>query len=128
MSNLLLRNNSILGHLLSALPAARQQDSFQGITTEDDSWFLYADQSDHMYEASRSEVVPQERHTTRAKKIMLTVFFSGERRLSLETLPKGTKFNQDYFLQSVLPALTNEKGQHCRKNRGADVFVHMDNT
>jgi hypothetical protein len=39
---------------------------------------------------------------------MLTVRFSGERLLVLEALPKGRKFNQDYFLQSVLPALKNE--------------------
>jgi hypothetical protein len=39
---------------------------------------------------------------------MLMVFFSGESLLGLEALPKWMKFNQDYFLQSVLPALTNE--------------------
>jgi hypothetical protein len=70
-----------------------------------------------MYEASRSEVVPQERHTIGVKKIMLTVFFSDERLPALEALPKERKFNHDYFLQSVLPALANEKRRYCRKNR-----------
>jgi hypothetical protein len=65
-----------------------------------------------MYGVSHSEVVPQERHTIGAKKVMLTVFFSGERPLVLEALPKERKFNQDSFLQSVLPRVTNEKQQY----------------
>jgi hypothetical protein len=72
-----------------------------------------------MFEASRSEVVPRETHN-RGKKIMLTVFFSGERLLVMEALPKGRKFSQNYFRQSVLAALSNEKQRYCRKNRAAD--------
>jgi hypothetical protein len=66
------------------------------------------------------------RDTQSGQKIMLTVSFSGERLLVLETFPKGRKFKQDYFLQSVLPALANEKRRYCRKNRSVDLFVHVD--
>jgi hypothetical protein len=58
---------------------------------------------------------------------MLRVFFAGERRLLLEAVPKGRKFNQDHFLQTVLPVFTSKKRRYCRKNRGAGFFVHMNN-
>jgi hypothetical protein len=58
---------------------------------------------------------------------MLTVFLSGERLLVLEALLKGRKLNQNYFLQSVLSAITNSKRRYCQENRGADCCVHMDN-
>jgi hypothetical protein len=54
---------------LLAVLRMKQEDSFRGITTGDESWFLYAYQSDHMYVQSGSDVIPQERHTIWAKKI-----------------------------------------------------------
>jgi hypothetical protein len=58
---------------------------------------------------------------------MLIVFFAGERRLLLEAVPKGRKFNQDYFLQSVLPVFTSKKRRYCQKNGDSGFFVDMDN-
>jgi hypothetical protein len=75
-----------------------EQNSFQGIITGDELWFLYAHRYNHTYEASRPEVIPREGHTIGAKKIIIIVFFSGERLLVLEVLPQRKKFNQDCFL------------------------------
>jgi hypothetical protein len=61
------------------------------------------------------------------RKVMLTVFFTGTRLLIMEALPKGIIFNQDYLLQSLLPALTDDKWNYSRKYRRATFAVRMDN-
>jgi uncharacterized FlgJ-related protein len=47
--------------------------------------------------------------------------------LILETLPKGSKFNQDYFLQSLPLALADKERCHSRKYKGTIFFVQMGN-
>jgi hypothetical protein len=89
------------------IPRACHQDSFQGFTTRDEIGLLtHSNLTIHMKRLALTLFL--ERHTIWAKTITLTRFFSRERLPVLETLPKGRKFNQDYFSQSVLPALMNE--------------------
>jgi hypothetical protein len=45
---------------------------------------------------------------------MVTIFFTPTRLLVLNFLPKGTKFNQDYFIDTVLPNIYSEKIQMAR--------------
>jgi hypothetical protein len=40
---------------------------------------------------------------------MLMVFFTTRQLIALDVLPKGQKYNQEYFVQSILPSLPNEK-------------------
>jgi hypothetical protein len=46
----------------------------------------------------------------------------------LNFLPKGTKFNQNYFIDTVLPNLYNEKRRIVRRMGLPDFSVHMDNS
>jgi transposase len=48
--------------------------------------------------------------------------------LVLDFLPKGTKFNQDYFIDTVLPNLYSEKRRIVRRKGLPSFFVHMDNS
>jgi hypothetical protein len=82
---------------------------FEGITTDDESWFLYTTYEDSMFATSAREVVPRTKQNISTKKIMVTIFFTSTRLLLLSFLPKGTKFNQDYFVDPVLPNLHSEK-------------------
>jgi hypothetical protein len=43
-------------------------------------------------------------------------------------LPKGTKFNQDYFIDTVLPNLYSEKRRIARRKGLLSFAVHMDNS
>jgi hypothetical protein len=56
-----------------------------------------------MFATSAMEVVPSTKENSAAKKTMVTIVFTSTRLLVLNFLPKGSKFNQDYFVDTVLP-------------------------
>jgi transposase len=59
---------------------------------------------------------------------MVTIFFTSTRLFVLNFLPKGTRFNQDYFIDTVLPNLYSEKRRITRHNGLPSFLVHMDNS
>jgi transposase len=73
-------------------------------------------------------VVPRTKQNISAKKTMVTIFFRSTRLLVLNFLPKGTKFNQDYFIDTVLPNLYSEKRRIARRKGLQSFSVHMDNS
>jgi hypothetical protein len=68
---------------LLALLRRQAELSFHRIVTGDESWFLYLYQSDHMFAATQDEVIPRKKATIGARKVMLTIFFSGAKLISL---------------------------------------------
>jgi hypothetical protein len=85
------------------------EHNFEGIVTGGESWFRYSSDSDLMFAHSRESVAPRIRQDISAPKTMIPIFFTSRRLLVLGTLPKGTKFNQDYFIQSQWPPLERER-------------------
>jgi transposase len=81
-----------------------------------------------MLATSAREVVPRTKQNISAKKTMVTVFFTSTRLLLLNFLPEGTKFNQNYFVDTVLPNLYSEKRQIARRKGLPSFSVHMDNS
>jgi histone-lysine N-methyltransferase SETMAR len=106
----------------------QEKFSFSRIVTGDESWFLYLYESHHMFAASRDEVIPRKKPAIGTQKVMLTIFFSGEGLISLQALPPGVKFTQDYFVNSILPDIANERGRIFNRIRRRDFFLHMDNS
>jgi hypothetical protein len=80
-----------------------------------------------LFAISAREVVPRTKQNISAKKTMVTVFFTSTRLLVLNFLPKGTKFNQDYFIDTVLPNLYSEKRRIARRKDLSSFSVHMNN-
>jgi len=60
-------------------------------------------------------------------KTVITIFFTSKRLLVLNALLKDNKFNQDYFINSVLPRLYNEKFRISRRKELPNFSVHMNN-
>jgi hypothetical protein len=81
-----------------------------------------------MFAGSRESVMPRIRRDISGQKTMLTIFFTSRRLLVLEALPKGTKFNQDYFIDAIFPGLYHEKTRISRKEGFPAFSVHMDNS
>jgi hypothetical protein len=73
-------------------------------------------------------VVPRTKQNISAMKNMVTIFFTSTRLLLLNFLTKGTKFNQDYFIDTVLPNLYSEKRRIARRKGLPGFSVHMDNS
>jgi hypothetical protein len=104
------------------------EHNFEGITTSDESWFLYTIYGDSMFTTSAREVVPRTKQNISAMKTMVPIFFTSTRLLVLNFLPKGTKFNQKYFIDTVLPNLYSEKRRITRRKGLPSFSVHMDNS
>jgi histone-lysine N-methyltransferase SETMAR len=118
---------TMLVDLLSVL--RRQPEfSFSRIVTGDEPWFLYSFQPDHMFATSREEVIPRTNATIGAQKVMLAIFFSSVKLISLNALPAGARFTQEYFINRILPDILDEKQRILRRNRRDDFFVHMNNS
>jgi hypothetical protein len=113
--------------LLSVL--YRQADySFSPIVTGDESWFLYLYLSDHMFTASRDNMIAREKATIKAQSVILTIFFSGVSLITVDALLSGAQFTQEYFINNILLDIVETRGRIFRRVRRGEFFVHMNNS
>jgi hypothetical protein len=85
-----------------------QEFGFKRIITGDKSWFFYDNESDRIWLRPEEELPKKANKIISSKKIMLTVFFSGERIIHWSYLPRGTTMNSTTFIGTVLrPMLDN---------------------
>jgi hypothetical protein len=82
---------------------------FEGIATGDESLVCYVIESNSMFARPHEEMIPRLRSGISIKKVMIPVFFTARQLIVLDYLPKGQKYNQEYFVQNVLPSLLHEK-------------------
>jgi hypothetical protein len=80
-----------------------EQNNFGGIVTGDESWFRYLYPYSKMFARSPAEVLPRIRQGIDTKEIMVTIFLTARKRIVLDVLPKGRKFSQLSFLDSICP-------------------------
>jgi hypothetical protein len=59
---------------------------------------------------------------------MTTIFFTARQLILLDILPKGSKFNQQYFIDYMFPDLKIESLNFRRRIPLATFWVHMDNS
>jgi hypothetical protein len=59
---------------------------------------------------------------------MITIFFTARQRILLDVLPKGSKFNQQYFIDCMFPDLKTENRNFRRRTPLANFWVQMDNS
>jgi hypothetical protein len=100
--------------------------NFEGITTGEESWFQYSSCFDSMFAGSRENALPRIRRDISGQKTMVARFLTSTRLLVLEALPKGTKFNQEYFIDAIFPGLYDEQRQISCKQGFPDFSVYMD--
>jgi hypothetical protein len=53
------------------------------------------------------------------KNVMLTIFFASTKLVSLNALPPGERFTQDYFINTVLTDIVHERCRFCVEFVGA---------
>jgi hypothetical protein len=81
-----------------------------------------------MFARVSSKVIPKARQTIGAKKTMIAIFFTARQLILLDALTKGSKFNQQYFIDDVFPDLQTENLNFRRRMPLATFWVHMDNS
>jgi hypothetical protein len=70
---------------------------WHGIVTLDEVWIYLFSEHDLMWTAPGEIVVDMERYTVQSPKFMLTVVWNRIGFHVLKTLPKGRKFNAQYY-------------------------------
>jgi hypothetical protein len=81
-----------------------------------------------MFAASREKGASFVRTQLGVQKAMSALFFTSTTLIVSEALPKGRKFNQDYFISTVLPELVKAKRRLLRKKPEFPFLIQMDNS
>ena len=100
---------------------------FIDIMTGDESWFYLKYQSSYMYAASRDKVEYRTSMEISTEKIMVTMFFNGNSLLCLDLLPKKNKFNQQYFIDYIIPEIQLNTDEIEDEPNLKNMKIHMDN-
>jgi histone-lysine N-methyltransferase SETMAR len=96
------------------------------IVTLDESWIYLFSKHDLMWRAPGEIVVDRERHTVQSPKFMLTVAWNAIGFHVLKTLPKGHKFNAEYYINDILVAISDWRRQ-TGETRPNKLWVHFEN-
>jgi hypothetical protein len=79
-----------------------------------------------MWTAPGEIVVDRERHTVQSPKFMLTIVWNPIGFHVLKALPKGRKFNTQYYTNDILVAISDWRRQ-TGGTRPNKLWVHSDN-
>jgi hypothetical protein len=105
-----------------------EENHFEGIATSDDSWFQYSYPSSKTLARSPTYAIPRTRQAIRRKETMIMILFTGQKLILLDIFRKGSKFNQLYFIDYILPDLKRGNVNFHRRIPQATFWVHMDNS
>jgi hypothetical protein len=95
------------------------------IVTLDESWIYLFSEHDLMWTAPGEIVVDRERHTVQSPKFMLMVVWNLIGFHVLKSLPKGHKFNVQYYTNDILVAISDWRRQ-TGGTRPNKLWVHSD--
>jgi hypothetical protein len=102
------------------------RELFEGIEADGQSWFQYSYPSSKLFARSLTNVIPWTRQAIGRKETMIAVYFTGRKLIILDIWPKGSKFNQLYFVDYIFPDLKRANlNFHCPIPQ-ATFGVHKD--
>jgi hypothetical protein len=104
-----------------------QNKNFSHFMTLDGSWFYSAYESPTIFVRSRDEVIPRASPTIGSKKVMVIIFFTGNRLLKLAYLPQGQRYNQKYFINEIFEGINQECNQSTGYRVTKAMKIQMDN-
>jgi hypothetical protein len=79
-----------------------ETNDFDGIATGDESWFQRTRASSKTIACLAVNVIPRTGQAVGAK-TMITVFFTAEKLIVFDVLPRGSTFSQLYFINNIFP-------------------------
>jgi hypothetical protein len=81
-----------------------------------------------MFTKSPGDVVAKTRKGVGVKQTMVTIFFTDKQFLIAGGLPKGQKYNHNYFISDIYPELEQEQKGQKRNKRDGTFYVQMDHS
>jgi hypothetical protein len=104
----------------------RELDSFQMLTTRDESWFVSEDQHSTKWSVAQDEVPTRVSRTIGAKKIILTVILGIDGFHVVDMMLPGGLFNAQYFFSHIMDSLMAKVLPEGRKSHTFGVTVYLD--
>jgi hypothetical protein len=92
--------------LLQVLSVQSKRQWHDTVTLDESCIYLFSEH-DLMLTAPGKIVADRERHTVESPKFMLTIVWNPIGFHVLKTLPKGRKFNAQYYTNDILVAISN---------------------
>lgn len=103
-----------------------QRAHFMNILTGDESWFLYEYTQSSQWVLSKDDLLNKVVKTNMQKKMFVTIFFNGNGLVLVDFLPKGRKFNSDYFI-NIINNIDEEIYPQGREKHAVKKLLHYDN-
>jgi hypothetical protein len=97
--------------------SVRSTRQWHDIVTLDESWIYLFSEHDLMWTALGEIVFDRERHTVQSRKFILTVVWNPIGFHVLKALPKGRKFNAQYYTTDILVAISDWRRQTGEQGR-----------
>jgi histone-lysine N-methyltransferase SETMAR len=92
------------------------------IVTIDESWFYLTTDHQRIWLPEETEGPERERISFQSRKMMVTIIWNPTRLCRIVALPKGMKFNADYYISHILDPLAEwPRSQVGGSNRGLHV-------
>jgi hypothetical protein len=114
--------------LLQAL-SVQNMRQWHNIATLDESWIYLFNEHDLMWTAPGEIVIDREWHTVQSPKFMLTVVWNPIGFHVLKALPKGRKFNAQYYIIIQMISWSQSQiggdrpGEHGRTSYGCILIM-----
>lgn len=104
-----------------------EKHGFKNIYTGDESWFLFEYSQSSQWVLSKDELLTRTRKTNMQQKVMITIFFNGSGPILIDYLPKGMKFNGEYFI-NIIQQISDKVYPHGRRKYERKKTLHYDNS
>jgi histone-lysine N-methyltransferase SETMAR len=104
----------------------QEKENFSRVFTGDETWILYNNASKVAWTEKGQFPSPREEISISSKKILLTVFFNGERIWHFSFLPAGETMDGEKFVSSVLKPLDLAL-RTAKSSPPIPWFLHFDN-
>jgi transposase len=109
-------------HLLNSM----KHHSWRNIVTLDESWFYLATDYDSIWLPPAEAPPTREKKMISSPKLMLTIVWNPHGFHIIDILPKGAKFNSDYYISHILTPLAEIK-ESIGVESQRKLIVHADN-
>lgn len=112
--------------ILSHLQAA-DRGHFTNIITGDESWFYYLNQPKARWVLAGDEPGEIVLGSNYQKKTMVSIFIRKNGTFFVDMMPKGQKFNSQYFVDSIIPQINSLAYPDGYKYGNRKCILHFDN-
>lgn len=113
---------------LSRVIESCKHDSYRNILTGDQKWctLKYISKGAWIFIDENAPIF--DKNSIGAQKMMLTVIWNPNGFYVIDFLPQGTKYNSEYFINSILKQIFEKKSLIWKNARNRKIWLHLDNS